>query len=115
MWYPGTTISNEDHLTRPKTPTDEQIAWLEAAVESGKSFREMASYLGVCTDTAKRILHRHDLMVFEGAKYALAIPTKMWNKPCLRCGCTEPRPKNLRYCSTHSPQSSGLSPEWDDF
>jgi hypothetical protein len=102
-------------MTYPTTPTDEQKAWLRAAIERKASFRTMATYMGCCVDTLKRILHRNDLAVFEGAKYALAIPTKMWRKPCLRCGDTTLREKNKYYCSAHSPASTGLDASWDDF
>lgn len=75
----------------------------------------MASYMHCCVDTLKRILQRNALMEFDGAKYALAIPVKMWRKPCIRCGDTTPRPKNKYYCTTHSPQNTGLASDWDEF
>jgi len=102
-------------MTSPTTPTPEQMAWLRAAITRNASFREMASHMKVCVDTVKRILHRNRLMDFDGAKYALAIPTKTWNRPCLRCGCKKTRPKNQYYCDNHKPGQTGLSPEWDDF
>lgn len=62
--------------------------------------RAMAERVGCCVDTAKRILHRNDIVEFEGAKYekSRASQTLMWTRPCMCCGDTTPRPKNIYHC-----------------
>jgi hypothetical protein len=63
--------------------------------------KELADKANCCVDTMKRLLHREGLQIFEGAKY-VAInenPLKMWERPCLRCKCTKPRPKNQFICN----------------
>ena len=62
----------------------------------------MASHIGCCVDTLKRILVRQGLQEFDGAKYQLrrehSLPT--WSRPCINCGDTEVRHKNYYYCKT---------------
>lgn len=79
--------------------TDEQLSWLRANYRK-TSITKIAKRLGVCTDTAKRIMVRYDLAQFPGAKYVKPISTSVanWNRPCLDCGCTKTRPRQWYYC-----------------
>jgi molybdopterin/thiamine biosynthesis adenylyltransferase len=76
-----------------------QLDWLRANHQD-YTFTEIASRLGVCVDTAKRILVRQGLREFEGSKYVLAQRRHIhtWDRPCLDCRKPEPRPKNWYYC-----------------
>jgi len=79
---------------------DELMLWLKEN-HRALSHKELADEVGCCVDTLKRILHREGLQFFKGAKY-VAInenPLKMWDRPCIRCKCTKPRPKNQYICS----------------
>lgn len=61
----------------------------------------VASYLGVCRDTAIRVLVREGLTSGHwGAKYTKnpASDVLMWQRPCTNCGCTKPRPKWFYRC-----------------
>ena len=75
----------------------------------------MSSHLVCCVDTIKRMLSRYSIEQFDGAKYAFPPETKMWMRPCLKCGNTAPRPKNKYYCSRHTPVEDGLDNQWDRF
>jgi hypothetical protein len=68
---------------------------------SEHTHKQLADRAGCCVDTMKRLLHREGLQTFEGAKY-VAInenPQKMWDRACIRCKCTKPRPKNQFICT----------------
>jgi len=61
---------------------------------------EMAAALSVCVDTLKRILVREGLATFDGAKFAPSHQSgvKMWDRPCMCCRTTTPRPKGQYVC-----------------
>ena len=43
---------------------------------------------------------RLELQYFPGAKYQIKPTPESWSRPCIHCGCNEPRPKNLYRCDT---------------
>ena len=53
-------------MPKPTEPTPAQLEQLRADVASGKTYRQMALAMGVCVDTLKRILHRHEIVMFDG-------------------------------------------------
>ena len=81
-------------------PVSEQdLEWLRQNI-SELSIKDVAIKFNCCIDTAKRILHRNDIMHFDGAKYEKKRDhdLKMWNRPCMHCKSTDTRPKNQYYC-----------------
>jgi IS30 family transposase len=83
---------------RPLTPTERDL--LRYMLDQHYTYRSMAARFGVCTDTIKRILMREGIAEFEGAKYAVA-PSKseqIWERPCINCRSTKPRPKWQYVC-----------------
>lgn len=76
------------------------LAYLREAVAQNKREEEMAGRVGCCVDTLKRILVRHNLRKYDGAKYEVRRDTevKMWQRPCSGCKCSKPRPKWQFYC-----------------
>lgn len=79
--------------------TDDDIEWLAdhyGAIPLG----QMAARYSVCIDTMKRVLMRHDIAFFDGAKYATSATSQVptWQRPCLDCACTKTRPKGWYYC-----------------
>lgn len=89
-------------MPRRVSVTEEHLDYLRSAVASGSiSYPEMARRIGVCTDTCKRILHKHGIVEFTGAKYVVSRPIKVdtWTRPCMGCRSTEPRPRNHYFCS----------------
>lgn len=81
------------------TVTDDNMNWLREHHDT-VTLTEAAERIGVCVDTLKRILVREGLRDFEGAKYVVARKETVttWERPCMDCGCTQPRPKNWYYC-----------------
>jgi len=80
--------------------SDHDMKWLRDNHRDHK-YPELAKRVGVCTDTLKRILVREGLQDFAGAKYQLSRANKsdkFWNKPCLRCKSTRPRPRWRYFC-----------------
>ena len=75
----------------------DDLAWLEVN-HVAYTHTQIALHLGVCVDTAKRILMRHELQYFPGAKYQTRPTVKDWSRPCLVCGSTHPRPKFQYKC-----------------
>ena len=86
-----------------------QIEYLKQAITNRVPYREMAKSVGVCTDTLKRILVRHGLADFDGAKYIAPTPPKTWQRPCLKCGRADPRPKNQYICDTCTALNDSIS------
>ena len=80
--------------------TAEQLAYLKLSVSQNVPATVMAAHIGCCTDTLKRILMRHKLAHYEGAKYATSVSSsiKYWSRPCLRCKDAKPRPKWQYVC-----------------
>ena len=79
--------------------SDTQMDWLRENHDS-MSLNDVATRIGVCVDTLKRILVREGIREFEGAKYVVARKesVSMWDRPCMECGKRESRPKNWYYC-----------------
>jgi|ADGO01.1.fsa_nt_gi hypothetical protein len=79
----------------------EDLDWLRNAIAEKRPLPEMAARLGCCLDTLKRILMRHGLADFPGAKYQLRRDANVqkWNRPCMGCGSTETRPKWWYFCT----------------
>ena len=88
--------------------------YLVEAVANDHSYASMAERIDVCVDTLKRILHRNGIVEFEGAKFQTRTGYKMWDRPCMKCGTQELRPKNQYICDkcSESPEINGLSEEW---
>ena len=87
-------MGKEVHLTK------RQVQWLKRN-QLRRSYGEQADKLGVSIDTLKRLLHRYGIRKFDGAKYA-RLPSEdapRWQRPCIRCGSTEDRPKGYYMCS----------------
>lgn len=84
-------------------------------LEDGYTYKQMASFMEVCTDTLKRILVREGLAEFNGAKYAIApshksqMPT--WDRKCLKCKRMYTLPKWQYICDkcTSRNETLGLS------
>lgn len=81
------------------------------------TYRAMADYMGVCTDTLKRILVREGMAEFDGAKYAISPQRdsqKTWAKPCMKCKDTTPRPKWQYICDRckENSDTSGVPDSW---
>jgi len=107
-------------MGKPVKVTQVTLNYLKSAVKEKKPYTEMALHLGFCVDTVKRILHREGLAEFEGAKYVIALSsdkhTKTWNRPCMRCKTTKPRPKWQYFCNKcqeYNQQYNGLSKDWE--
>jgi hypothetical protein len=79
--------------------TNQDLAWLRQNA-STITVKDVSAYFNCCVDTAKRILHRNDIIHFDGAKYEKRRDhdLKMWNRPCMGCKSTESRPKNQYFC-----------------
>ena len=83
----------------PVSPQD--LDWLRQNAEK-LPVKDIAKRFDCCIDTAKRILHRNDIIHFDGAKYEKRRDhdLKMWSRPCMGCKSTDPRPKNQYFCDT---------------
>lgn len=90
----------------------DQIEWLRHQNNIGMSYKDMASHVGVCTDTLKRILHRNRIVLFDGAKYQdnRDVDLKLWSRPCSSCGDTTPRPKWKFFCRPCA-EKRGFTPD----
>lgn len=93
--------------------TEAHLAYLRKAVEEEVSYAAMARHIGVCTDTCKRILHKHDIVQFSGAKFIAAKPLEVvtWTRPCSGCGDKSPRPKWHYFCNSCKKQRGMLIEE----
>lgn len=85
--------------------SNEDRHWIESQWRQRKiGIKDVAERLGCCIDTAKRILVRLDLAEYTGAKFATSLlherrkaPT--WDRPCIRCGRQETRPRLQFSCT----------------
>lgn len=79
--------------------SDADLAWLREN-HRNEPYAEMARRMGCCVDTLKRILVREGLQEFDGAKYQVRrdFEDKLWTRPCMSCGNTDPRPRNWFFC-----------------
>lgn len=79
--------------------SNDEIRWLRDAHGRGATQIEMADRIGVCVDTVKRMLVRHGIASFDGAKYlAVSTAPRTHTKPCLKCGDRTRRPTEYRLC-----------------
>lgn len=79
--------------------SEDEVRWLRDAHGRGATQPQMAAHIGVCVDTVKRMLVRHGIASFDGAKYlAVSVAAPTHTKPCLRCGDCSPRPIEYRLC-----------------
>ena len=67
--------------------SDSDLDWLREEHDR-HSYSDLATRLGCCVDTLKRILVREGLQEFDGAKYQVRrdFDEKMWSRPCMSCG-----------------------------
>lgn len=88
--------------------TEQLLDWLDEAIDTEQSYQYMAAHIGCCTDTLKRILHRHGLVEYEGAKYqSLTIdPGPQWSRPCMKCKAETLRAKWQYFCN-HCTERNG--------
>lgn len=86
-------------MPRKVVVTEAHKKWLRQNHLS-KSYPDMASHVGCCVDTLKRILVREGLQDFEGAKYQVrrTFRVERWTRPCITCGKPEERPKGWYMC-----------------
>lgn len=77
-------------MSRKVQLSKDDLSWLQSE-HSSNSHAEIAARLGVCVDTAKRILMRENLQYFPGAKYQTKPKPKTWTRGCIVCGNTELR------------------------
>jgi hypothetical protein len=89
-------------LPRKIKLSEETRQWLKAN-HAQLTISELSRVLGCCDDTTKRILMRENLRFFSGAKFVISrsrTEQNAWRRPCLRCACTKPRPKNQYICDS---------------
>lgn len=75
---------------------DSQLDYIRQ--HAGRPCSDLAAELGVHVDTLKRYMMRHGIREFPGAKYQHLDPVPTWRRPCMRCGCTRPRPRGQYRC-----------------
>ena len=92
------TVTNAIMSRKIKLP-DEEVTWLRKH-HNDFTHKELAERYEVCLDTLKRLLMRLELQYFPGAKYQIKPTPESWSRPCILCGCNEPRPKNQYRCDT---------------
>ncbi|WP_345199156.1 hypothetical protein [Kistimonas scapharcae] len=79
--------------------TDDDVRWLRKH-HASLSYKAMAKHMQCCVDTLKRILARHGIEQFDGAKYQPRLRDKTWRRPCIICKTTVVRPKNQYICTS---------------
>jgi hypothetical protein len=80
--------------------SEADITWLREA-NATLTYKQMATHLSCCEDTLKRILVRHGIAEFSGAKYTLPRPAAVyWSRPCIRCRSTSQRPRMQYTCDS---------------
>ena len=63
--------------------------------------KQMASEVGCCVETLKRILNREGIAIFPAAKYQTSKRQRqqVWERACLSCGSKKPRPRWQYICN----------------
>lgn len=84
-------------MSRKVQLSRDDLSWLKSN-HSSHSHADIAERLGVCVDTAKRILMREHLQYFPGAKYQTKPKPKTWTRECIVCGDANPRTKYQYKC-----------------
>ena len=60
----------------------------------------MAFRLGFHVDTIKRLLDRYGIHTALSSKHITTDDQEpTWTRPCMKCKCTTPRPKNQYICT----------------
>lgn len=87
-------------MGRRTTITATQLAWLKENKDL-LTDKTLAKEIGCCVDTLRRILMREGLAHYEAAKYVVAESRRqeMWERPCMGCKTTKPRPKWRFFCN----------------
>jgi len=89
---------------------------LEYMLDHDYTYRAMARRFDCCSDTIKRILIREGLAEFNGAKYAITANQSEidnWERPCLKCKSTNPRPRWQYVCNKcKSTDLMSIPDEW---
>ncbi len=78
--------------------TQEQIELLTSMANRIPDVKIIAKEFGCCADTIKRLLVRHNIRDYSSAKHIAVTSPKKWERPCMRCRCVKPRPKNQYVC-----------------
>lgn len=88
-----------DVVPRVVQLSESDLRWLKDN-HHNTSFTLLAKRFKVDPVTIKRILVRHGLRELDGAKYQVSFKSiqKVWNRPCMACGCTKTRPKFFYFC-----------------
>ena len=78
------------------------VAWIIA--NHGKTYRQASALFDVPVHAIRaRVNHRHGSLdaARRGVRYAGndALDHKLWARPCLSCGSTEPRPRGQYRCA----------------
>ena len=92
-------------MSRTFAITPEQLEYLRNNFGT-LTLKSMAADIGCNVDTLKRLLVRHSIARFPGAKFvpSRASQEVFWSRPCMRCRDTTPRPRNQYLCErcTHA-------------
>lgn len=97
-------------MSRKFDITPEQVSFLRD--QYGRTtLKSLAERVGCNIDTLKRLLVRHSIARFPGAKFVPSRSSQetFWSRPCMRCRCTEPRPRNQYLCERCSSDVSDLN------
>ena len=88
-------------MGRPIELKKRELNWLRRN-HRRVSYTEQAKRIGVSVDTLKRLLVKHGIAEFDGAKYARPPyeDEARWTRPCIKCGSTEDRPRAYYMCSS---------------
>lgn len=94
----------------------DQIEWLRQANDLRVHPTLMAIHLGFHVDTIKRLLDRYGIKEALSSKHITAgyEQEEMWERPCMKCKTTAPRPRNQYICDRCkvSSETSGLHDEY---
>ena len=101
-------------MTRRLEPTPDQLDYLRTAVATQVPYRDLAAYMGCCTDTLRRILVRHKLAFFGSEKYLVCDRDEpaMWTRPCIRCRATTKRPRTQYICDDCTSDTDRSDADW---
>ena len=78
------------------------VDWLRREFKAQNlTLKQMASHVGCCVDTLKRILNRENIAIYDAAKYqtSKSKANGFWNRPCMMCGSKKKRPRNQYICT----------------
>lgn len=77
----------------------DELNWL-AANHRQLSAQQMSRHLQVSDYAVMKLLIQHGLRdpAHLAPKYNPSLRPNLWRRPCLRCKCDAPRPRNLYLC-----------------